>query len=102
MVDEDGVGFRFDGGVDQIEAGGHATDDVAHFLAPLDLQTVRPIILETRGIQRLVKKADDVFAVGHVMSEVVSFAQTLADFRSGLHGGPGCAVRAAGAQAAMG
>ncbi len=65
VVDQDRISLGFDRRLDQVQARGHAADNMPDLLAPLDLQAVRPIILETRGFKRLVEMADKVGAMGH-------------------------------------
>ena len=54
VVDQYGVGFPFDGRVNQGQRCGDPADQFAHRLPAFDLQAVRAIILEIFGLQQSV------------------------------------------------
>jgi hypothetical protein len=65
VVDQQRVGAARDRRLDEGAAGGDAGDDLAHLGAALDLQTVRPIILEAPGVEQGVQAVLEIGTVGH-------------------------------------
>ena len=65
VVHQQGVSAGGDGGIDESQAGGDARDDAAHLGPTLDLQTVRPIILESLWLQQLLQEILDLNPICH-------------------------------------
>ena len=61
-MDEDRIGVRVDGGLDQRAAGGNPGDDLAHHRAAFDLQAVRSVVLESRRGQQQVERVQKFVA----------------------------------------
>ena len=65
VVHQHRIGFGVDGRIDQRAAGGDARHEAPHLGATLDLQTVRPIILEARRLQQRGQVRIDFGTTGH-------------------------------------
>jgi hypothetical protein len=73
VVHQQGVGTFGDGGLDQGQARRHPGDQLADLSLSLDLQTVRPIILESICLQQLIEVGKQGISVVHGGPFVISF-----------------------------
>ena len=62
VVDKNRICLRRHSRFNQREAGRHARDDFAHLAFAFDLQAVGPVVLETLGLQKLIKFTEQLSA----------------------------------------
>ena len=65
-MDEDELGSRAHGTLEQLEVRGHPGRDPRHLGRAGDLKPVRAVIIERADVEQLVAEGDDLVAASHL------------------------------------
>ena len=64
VMDEQELGARAHGALEQLAMGGDAGGDLGHLDGARDLKPVRPVVLPFPSLEQLVAELDDLLAAG--------------------------------------